>query len=279
MKRSYLIIMLALILVGCEPNGPEFKELTGIGKFSIAEDKQVTFSPGALQYHRTTNTWHFAQEQWEMLGLSNLGSPAYIPSVGHWASTTESLGSKIDLFGWGTGNNPTNTSREVSDYAEYYEWGYNIIDGDRSKKWRTLHIDEWKYLLYERKNAEELIYFIQLGGLPGTLLLPDDWVKPAEVNFDYREPEGETIIPISLPNCSLEDWRKMEANGAVFMPKTFMRYSSYAVRSSTWYAGEYWVASHSGDQTGVVISFGFDGKPFKDQNRSCGHSVRLVKDL
>ena len=56
----------------------------------------------------------------------------------HYSYITRTLNSKnsnisetyagwIDLFGWGTGNNPTNYSENNNDYTSYYEWGDNQI--------------------------------------------------------------------------------------------------------------------------------------------------------
>ena len=44
----------------------------GIGVFSVAADKQVTFSPGNLQYTQSTNTWSFAENQYDYIGTDNV---------------------------------------------------------------------------------------------------------------------------------------------------------------------------------------------------------------
>ena len=39
------------------------------GKFSVSSGKQVQFSKGNLQYKASTNTWRFAEHQWDMVGM------------------------------------------------------------------------------------------------------------------------------------------------------------------------------------------------------------------
>lgn len=40
--------------------------------FTVAEGKQVTFSGGNLQYTQSTQTWAFAEHQYDMLGTDNV---------------------------------------------------------------------------------------------------------------------------------------------------------------------------------------------------------------
>lgn len=48
---------------------PEIKTLKG--RFSVAADKQVTFSPGNLQYKASTSIWAFAENQYDFVGSDN----------------------------------------------------------------------------------------------------------------------------------------------------------------------------------------------------------------
>ena len=91
------------------------------GRFSVGAGKQVCFSKGNLQYQASTDTWRYAENQWDRVGDDNANiSPTY----DGW----------IDLFGWGTANNPTNASTNPNDYPEYNpyfvtfdDWGLNKI--------------------------------------------------------------------------------------------------------------------------------------------------------
>lgn len=59
------------------------------GKFSVAKDRQVAFSKGNLQYRASTDTWRFAENQYDYIGNGNANKSA---TYDGW----------IDLFGWGT---------------------------------------------------------------------------------------------------------------------------------------------------------------------------------
>lgn len=39
------------------------------GLFSVSATQQVYFSQGNLQYQASTNTWRFAENQWDYVGI------------------------------------------------------------------------------------------------------------------------------------------------------------------------------------------------------------------
>ena len=138
--------------------------------FSIAENKTVTFSPGNLQYHPANDEWRFAPNQTDYIGETN----SIISSIYNgW----------IDLFGWGTGNNPTNASTDNNDYPTFVDWGVNKIGNYAPNTWRTLTYSEWYYLRFERPNHDKLIGVAQVNGVNGLILLPDNWTCPSGVTF------------------------------------------------------------------------------------------------
>lgn len=83
-----------------DPN-PDPSTAGGIGVFSVAEGKTVSFAPGNLQFNAvqgshlradgTTGkgTWRFAENQWDYVGSNN-------------KNIAENYNGWIDLFGWGT---------------------------------------------------------------------------------------------------------------------------------------------------------------------------------
>lgn len=184
---------MALICMSCEHKVMQSDMVQGIGVFSVSETQKVTFSPGNLQYHCATSSWHFAQSQAELLSINNLNSPIRFPNNGNYISALRShsmdidpqlqLGSKIDLFGWGTGDNPTQVSQNAEDYTDFVDWGRHVIDNDHSMAWRTLNYEEWDYLLHKRHNADSLWAFAEVKGRPGKIFLPDGWVCPRAVSF------------------------------------------------------------------------------------------------
>ena len=131
------------------------------GAFTInANGDKISFSKGNLQLVGE-NTWQFAATQWECFGASQ--------------SDTHR-----DLFGWGTGSNPTLSSTDYSDYSTFTDWGVNAISngGNTADTWRTLTKDEWVYLFYGRTNAATLFGLGSVNGVNGTILLPDNWTLP-----------------------------------------------------------------------------------------------------
>ena len=121
--------------------------------FSVSADKQIYFSPGNLQYIQSSDTWQFASCQWECVGTDNVtGGGVTSDEYGYYREGT-ALADKVDLFGWGTGSNPTKSSTSSDDYSTFVDWGTNQIGDDVPNTWRTLTYDELYYLLEERTNA------------------------------------------------------------------------------------------------------------------------------
>ena len=75
------------------------------------------------------------------------------------------------MFGWGTGNNPTNKSSNYDDYPTFVDWGVNKIGSDAPNTWRSLTKEEWAYIILGRYNAEELKGVAQVNGVNGLILL------------------------------------------------------------------------------------------------------------
>ena len=58
----------------------------------------------------------------------------------------------IDLLGWGTGNNPTQTSTNASDYTTFTDWGTSAA-GQIGDGWHTMSRAEWTYVYQSRSSA------------------------------------------------------------------------------------------------------------------------------
>ena len=94
-------ILLMLLMAACVPLTAQTIATDSIGKcngvFSVSPTTKVRFSQGNLQYQPSTRLWRFADVQTDVLGWQDyFASPRYKG----W----------IDLFGWGTGDNPTGFS-------------------------------------------------------------------------------------------------------------------------------------------------------------------------
>lgn len=202
--------------------------------FSVSPTQQVCFSTGNLQYQPSTNIWRFAEHQYDFIGEDNVNCIIHDPENGWIISTT--YGGWIDLFGWGTGNNPTFLSQDTrhNDYPTFVDWGTNNISNNGCEGWRTLSKDEWYYLFYTRTGASEKCGSGNINGINGIVLLPDNWTLP----------EGCTFISgmngWANNNYTLTQWEDMEDEGAIFFPAACSR--------------NYW-HNYGGGQGGIITSY------------------------
>ena len=241
----------------------------GIGVFSVSADKQVTFSKGNLQYTQSTDTWSFAENQYDYLGEANIAIDADV------------LADKVDLFGWSTGatNFGVSTSTDYNDYSgSFVDWGTNKIGNDAPSTWRTLTYNEWNYLLNNRNNASSLRGVAQVNGVNGLILLPDNWTCPAGVTFKSGFSSSNDVdYYAAYQTFTAEQWSKLESAGAVFLPAAGNRYGS-SVRNVQYYGG-YWSATENYGNYAYYLGFFSDEADMYHSGRSYGSSVRLVKDL
>ena len=230
------------------------------GYFTINTSKQkVQFSRGNLQYQASTATWQFAENQYDVIGEGNVNISA---TYDGW----------IDLFGWGTGDNPTKASTSKCDYSGFVDWGINAISngGNTADMWRTLSANEWTYITGQRTNYESLCGRATVNGIQGFILLPDDWVSPG-VPFQGSKDNG-----YELNQFTLADWQKMEAAGAVFLPAC----GGHTGTEMTSTAVQYWSTNEGSSCYAYDIITGGDTAYRLKTNqveRSCGYGVRLVK--
>ena len=229
--------------------------------FSVNEFTKVAFAPGNLQYQASTDTWRFAENQYDYIGRDN-------------EKISDTYDGWIDAFGWGTGDRPTFASTQISDYGTFVDWGVNPISngGQMPNMWRTLSKDEMEYIWSKRENADKLCGLATVRGVHGFVFLPDNSL-PHWWNFT------PTIEDWSTNNISSTDWKKMEKYGAVFLPATGRRYGTTVTDIGVY--GSYWTSS-SGTM-GSMFYFGFDGdkkKPYIGGAQfPSGFPVRLVMNI
>lgn len=268
MKKLFIIALTALGMLACsEQNKPsEPVDMSGVlpGKFFVSESKQVQFAQGNLQYQAKANKWRLAEKQYDIIGDGN-------------SNISDMYDGWIDLFGWGTGSNPTNKSTNDSDYSEYVEWGTNAISngGNKANLWRTLTNEEWIYLFSTRANAATLFGLGCVNDINGMIILPDNWQSVAGVSFSSG---GDSY---SMNIYTADEWSVMEQSGAVFLPAGGSRDSTEVNEVGSY--GTYWSASLNVPFGAYYLyfpsiykhSFGLSrqgGHP-----RNFGHSVRLVR--
>ena len=240
------------------------------GKFSISADKQVAFAPGNLQYTQSTDTWAFAEHQYDIIGEANIIGGA--------------LADKIDLFGWSASNTTApfgvSLSKDKADYAgDFVDWGTNTIGTDAPNTWRTLTKDEWTYLFQHTHWTMATV-----NDVLGFMLLPDGFVAPtgitvtilgdgtlsdSEFNFNESEYAGNvyTAAVFAL----------LESLGVVFLPCAGNRYEA-TVDNVGSYGGIWLATSESADDV-LQIYFESTEVLLDTWYRNIGLSVRLVRDL
>lgn len=288
MKKLFIFTIVALGMLACSEGGknapePEKKEGALPGKFTVSANTKVQFSQGNLQYQASSNTWRFAEHQYDMIGTDNANASA---SYSGW----------IDLFFWGTGNNPLSTQTNV-----FTDWGTNAVlnGGNTPNQWRTLTADEWLYLFHGRNNAEKLIALGTVNNIPGTIILPDDWKTPSNLtfysitekglNWGHKDEMGgdgyflEDQVTHFLDNTyTISEWSKMEESGAVFLPAAGQKV--YAEAYGVMEYGMYWSSTPADGNEAFCqwfysTSYASTGIIPKGSCFPCALSVRLVQDI
>ncbi len=131
----------------------EVPENTMIGRFSVGENQQVRFSSGNLWYNEATQTWRFADHQYDYIGTAN--------SV-------------------------------YSEWVDLFDWNTNGIEHGDLSGWRPLTNQEWEYILFERTTLSGMRFAkATVARKNGLVIFPDDWnVDSIEVRSanDKRSP-------------------------------------------------------------------------------------------
>lgn len=267
------------------------------GMFTInSNGDQVYFSQGNLQYQASTNTWRFAENQWNYVG-----GIVYETQYGNVVGSdntyiSENYDGWIDLFGWGTSNinhgancyQPWSISRIYSEYYAYgiwnanlydqtgqADWGYNVISngGNDENYWRTLTFEEWNYIFNYRSGSHYAK--ANVNGVNGILLLPDGWNSSNYLLHDI-DAQG---APFSCNVISYDDWIGVfEVNGAVFLPAAGIRFGTTVMNFES--CGNYWSASCYNSSHAYYVDFDEGAlSTIGVAGRDYGCSVRLVCDV
>ena len=287
--RRFIISAIALI---CTMGGAWASSIPGTlpGLFTInVSGEKVVFSQGNLQYQASTNTWRFAEHQYD-----------YIGNVDGNTSPSSSQTEWIDYFNWGTSGynhgancyQPWSTSTSRSDYYAYgsnsknlydakddgtmrgqADWGYNAISNGGNAEnigWRTLTKEEWAYIINSRSGD----YRYAKGTVHnknGFIIFPDGFTLPEGISIT-----NANTSDAGYTSYSDDDWAALEKNGCVFLPATGMRNRTSVYETGS--VGNYWSSSYMNNDR--VYNIRFDGSSLKIENdgdRQNGFPVRLVK--
>ena len=269
MKKILFFCAMAVLFANCSSNEPTISTKKGIGIFSVGEIKKVTFSPGNLQYHPANDEWRFAENQTDYIGEDN-------------SNISDTYNSWLDLFGWSTSATyfGVSTSTDYVDYSgSFVDWGTNKIGNDAPNTWRTLTDNEWDYVVFGRPNASSLKGVAQVNGVNGLILLPDSWACPSGVTFEsgFHSIYGVDYYA-AYQAFTADQWSKLEAAGAVFLPAAGNRDGSNVGGVQDY--GNYWSATEYDSYSANGLLFLSDVALMGEGGgRYYGHSVRLVKDL
>ena len=221
------------------------------GRFTVnAEGLQVQFAQGNLQYQASSNTWRFAEHQYDIVGDATIGN----------------------VYENGVKSDNTAIS---SDYDQN-STGYT---------WRTLTSEENVYLFHDRTNAARLFGLGSVEGVNGVILLPDGWTTPAGLSFTPSATKGlewngtyyfnENEDNYSHNTYTKVEWRVMESAGAVFLPAAGYREGTNV--SLVGIAIDYWLATQHGTVAGGISGNSKRLHPHSDGDLYYGDCVRLVR--
>ena len=262
---------------------PSYPNL-GTGIFSVSNSKKVRFSLGNLQYLGSTQTWRFAEHQYDVIGNTDSKK-----------NPSQDQEAWMDLFNWGTsGHNnivPWSTTNYASEKASsdypltkgdfsgsQYDWGKNPIinGGNQPNKWRTLTGTEWHYLIFRRDRASYLAKRGKYNNVKGLFILPDS--RTLDIS-DY--------ISSPTSNISNATWNNLMNLGCIFLPAGGYRSGSsvYESPSANSSSCNYWASSDF--LYGISLFSVHEGNclyysnsvNYYYRNFNCGLSVRLVRDV
>jgi len=246
------------------------------GAFSVSSTEKVKFSKGNLQatYDGSAWSWTFSTNQYEFIGKN-------VANTKIDGNGTVSTNGTVDLFGWSTsatylGINDT-TDDKTAYGGDFVDWGSNaIVQEGIGVGWRTLTASEWTYLLSSR-SVNNRYCKATVGSKVGLVIFPDIFSLPTGVTApDSVNNENASF---TTNTWSTEDWEKMEAAGAVFLPAAGYRegasvYSGTAGRIG----GHYW-SSTPDNLTWRAKRMFFEDEALSPSYffaREFGCSVRLV---
>ena len=276
------------------------------GLFSVSPTQKVYISKGNLQYQASTNTWRFAENQWDYVGDGTYGTVYENGVKCNNELVSPTYNGWIDVFGWGTsgwnngnvyyqpydwqrtedishgnGYGPIDAEGNLYELTGDYsraDWGSNAIanGGGQEGLWRCLKFDEWIYLSNYRNTVSGLRFVKALvEGEKVVVFLPDNWSLDW---YSFNEP-NQTDGNFSNNIISADQWSVLEQKGAALMPVS-------GIRSELWmnFIGEqshYWLSTDnhsSSSDYADIMAFNDYGVGAGQSSKTIGNSVRLVQD-
>lgn len=207
------------------------------GRFSVGEDRTVSFSRGNLHATKVGENWitGFYERQNEFSPIATVTN-----STVNGARTASLNDREIDLFTWGYGSAFTTDPTTLSYGQPFSDWGTQIGSGTG---WRTLSSEEWDYLLEGRSNAAKLYKSgVTVCGVDNCLVIaPDGFAGQIAESYDAA------------------GWSTSEkTDGLVCLPPAGHRYGADVGGSGE--RGFYWTSTATGAAGADVLSLNNDGQ-------------------
>ena len=237
------------------------------GVFSVGNGKTVRFSQGNLQYQASTDTWRFAEHQYDCIGNTNSNISLFYQG---W----------VDLFGWGT-SGYNDVKPWLIDYnmdaasitGTKYDWGLNNAisnGGNKAGLWHVLSMDQWEYIVNGRSGSR--FAKATIDNVRGLLLLPDNWNSAIYALNAVNDAAGG----YESNQISASDWTsQLEAHGVVFLPCAGLREGTTVNYVNGF--GRYWSSTYVEKARSLFFHQGdvrADGADYHS-----GFAVRLVQDV
>jgi hypothetical protein len=248
----------------------------------------VEFSPGNLQYQPSSQTWRFAENQWDFVGNASYGNVyATIGGVQNTKCDNAHISDDnyegwIDLFGWGSwgyNNNPCNNSINNADYSWTGDFPSNVII-DGKQDWRSLTDDELT-CFNNIHSAKQKIGKGEVFGVRCAIIAP--------INKTTEDLGDGKWGSLTIDNSNWETtWRN---SGVLILPVTGYRNGTNVTKtkpdgSSSNMAHYYWLSTPSVNydwsawsmtfSTGKTVS-SYEGQNPNSWGRHMGLAVRLVR--
>ena len=283
-----------------------------------AAGDQVVFAPGNLQafvtgnhpidtgYVKSVSQWRFAANQFDVLESANTFADGTWVDLFSWQGASCPMAKYIPNYGVCTYYNSENTDDIPDNYfsaggtanrgeAIASDWG-NLQIGDYPPgTWRTpaysAENPEWDYILNTRsastlggvENARFIKAYIN-SSIKGLIIFPDHYTNP-EGAIDIYSAAVNNAAAKKWSNMSMtgEQWAKMEAAGATFIPVGGYRTGTTHNKGNSLSTaqGRYSSSSSSTASAKKYYYLYFDNAEVKKEsnNKPVGTSVRLVRDI
>ena len=283
------------------------------GKFSVSSTKMVYLAKSNICYTPSTQKMEFLITPWLTVGAANANLEAggtqktdlffwgadYADAPKLWSVDVDAnkCGSGLkngQSFHDGVNFTFIHYGSETEGVSDNYDWGtlYSISNQPKGTYY-TMTASEWDYLIFKRANAGNLRGMAIVNGIPGLVILPDNWHTPFELSF---RPFGTSQRQVYNYNqFTAEEWDMMDKAGAVFLPaagERYMKTSSTGERKlvveySTYNGdGRYWTSTSANeDDTQRAMFFccfgaglypDYDNLSIWKKQRNVGMAVRLA---